>query len=46
MSLDHALDFIEETVGHVPNIFDIESFSLLKAQVAELVDALVSGTSE
>jgi hypothetical protein len=46
MSVDHAFDFIEQSAADVSDIFDIESFSFLKAQVAELVDALVSGTSE
>ena len=46
MALDHSLYFIEQPGADVSDIFDIESFSFLKAQVAELVDALVSGTSE
>ncbi len=46
MALHTALDFIEDSRG-LANFFDIQSFVLvLRAQVAELVDALVSGTSE
>ena len=45
MALHAAFDFIEESRG-LANFFDIQSLVVLKAQVAELVDALVSGTSE
>ncbi len=46
VALHAALDFIERAGGWA-NFFDIQSFVLvLRAQVAELVDALVSGTSE
>ena len=56
MALNSAIDFIQQSAGNV-KIFDtialfpeytnqVAHLSDLLAQVAELVDALVSGTSE